>query len=138
MRPHPSRSAATRRRLAARLRKAGLLLLLLLLLLAAPAAMARQPSPDECAEAGDFIRNAALARDGGISEADFIGRVRDDIELIQAFPPHMRWFVQDEDDAEFLLAAATDVFQKPKQAGEHRHDFMRACMRKGGGKTLSL
>ena len=134
MRQHPLRSTA-QRRLAARLRKAGLLLLLLL---AIPTAMARQRSAGECVEAGEFIRNAALARDVGISEADFIGRVRDDIELIQAFPPHMRWFVQNEDDAAFLLSAATDVFQKPKQAGEHRNDFLLACLRTGVGKTLSL
>ena len=96
--------------------------------------LARTPGVDECREAGDFIRNAALARDGGITEADFISRIRDDIEIIQAFPPDMRWFVQDEEDAEFLLAAATEVFQKPRLADEHQRDFVKACLVKARNK----
>ncbi|HYD60337.1 MAG TPA: hypothetical protein VEC35_08275 [Noviherbaspirillum sp.] len=96
--------------------------------------LARSPSADECREAGDFIHNAALARDGGMPEADFISRIRDDIELLQAFPPHMRWFVQDEEDAEFLIAAATDVFQKPRLPADHQRDFVRACLVKASSK----
>lgn len=95
---------------------------------------ARPPSENECVEAGDFIRNAALARDNGMAEADFISRIRDDIEIIQAFPPHMRWFVQDEEDAEFLISAATDVFRKPRKAAEHQSDFVKACLVKTGNK----
>jgi hypothetical protein len=95
---------------------------------------ARIPSATECMEAGDFIKNAALARDGGMAEADFISRIRDDIEIIQSFPPHMRWFIQDEDDAEFLIAAATDVFQKPRLATDHQRDFVKACLVKAGSK----
>lgn len=127
-----SRAAPAPNRLQAHIWNAGFLLLALMLLPAL--CLARQPSATECVQAGDFIKNAALARDGGMSEADFIGRIRDDIEIIRAFPPHLRWFVQDEDDAEFLLAAATDVFQKPRGASEHQNDFIKACMRKSGGK----
>jgi hypothetical protein len=105
----------------------------LAVLLPAPC-LARTPSADECREAGDFIRNAALARDGGMPEADFISRIRDDIELLQSFPPHMRWFVQDEEDAEFLIAAATDVFQKPRLPADHQRDFVRACLVKAASK----
>jgi hypothetical protein len=97
---------------------------------------ARRTGGNECVEAGDFIKNAALARDGGVSEADFIGRIRDDIELIQAFPPQLRWFVQDDDDAAFLLGAATDVFQKPRDASEHQRDFVKTCLLRGGGRSL--
>ncbi len=100
--------------------------------------LARAPSADECREAGDFIRNAALARDGGMVEADFISRIRDDIEMLQAFPPHMRWFVQDEEDAEFLLAAATDVFQKPRLPADHQRDFVRTCLGKAASKPKYL
>jgi hypothetical protein len=117
-------------------RHAGFALLALTLLLLAVPCPARQPSTTECVEAGDFIKNAALARDGGMSETDFISRIRDDIELIQSFPPHLRWFVQDDDDAEFLLAAASEVFQKPKRASEHQNDFIKACLRKTGSKPL--
>lgn len=107
---------------------------LLVLALFPALCLARVPDPNECVQAGDFIRNAAHARDSGIAEADFMSRVRDDIEIIKGFPPHMRWFVQDEEDAEFLIAAATDVFQKPRQAAEHQRDFVKACMGKAGRK----
>jgi hypothetical protein len=101
----------------------------LLALLAIPAVcIASMPSPAECAEAGDFIRNAALARDGGISEERFIGQIRDDVLVIQGFPPQLRWFVQDDDDAEFLIAAATDVFRHPREARMHQGDFVTACL----------
>lgn len=96
--------------------------------------LARIPDASECVEAGDFIKNAALARDSGMAEADFLSRIRDDIEVIQAFPPHMRWFVQDEEDAAFLIAAATDVFQRPRNAAEHQRDFVKACMVKAKNK----
>jgi hypothetical protein len=93
-------------------------------------AMAHQPSRQECAEGGDFIKNAALARDHGMPEASFISRIQDDIEVIKAFPPPLRWFVQDDEAAEFLIAAATEVFRKPKDAGKHQADFVKACLRK--------
>lgn len=108
---------------------------LFLLVLLPALCLARTPSASECMEAGDFIKNAALARDGGMAEADFISRIRDDIEIIQSFPPHMRWFVQDEEDAAFLIAAATDVFQKPRVAAEHQRDFVKACLVKAGSKS---
>ena len=132
----PSSVALAPDRAAASLQHAGFALLVLTLLLLALPCLARQPSATECVEAGDFIKNAALARDGGMTETDFLGRIRDDIELIQSFPPHLRWFVQDDDDAEFLLAAATEVFQKPKRASEHQNDFIKACLRKAGSKPL--
>ncbi|WP_420474395.1 hypothetical protein [Noviherbaspirillum sp. ST9] len=96
--------------------------------------LARAPDASECVEAGDFIKNAALARDSGMAEEVFLSRIRDDIEVIQAFPPHLRWFVQDEEDAAFLIAAATDVFQRPRLAAEHQRDFIRACMIKAKSK----
>lgn len=96
--------------------------------------LARPSGSDACMEAGDFIKNAARARDSGMSEADFISRIRDDIEIMQSLPPQMRWFVQDQEDAEFLLAAATDVFQRPRQADEHQRDFVKACLAKAKSK----
>jgi hypothetical protein len=103
---------------------------LLILMLAPAGAAAHQPSPKECVEGGDFIKNAALARDRGMPEESFIGKIQEDIEVIRAFPPHMRWFVQDDEAAEFLLAAATEVFRKPRPASRHQADFIRACLRK--------
>lgn len=107
---------------------------LLALILLPALSLAGPPSANECEQAGDFIKNAALARDGGMAEADFISRIRDDIEIIQGFPPDMRWFVKDEEDAEFLIAAATEVFQKPRQAAQHQRDFVKACLVKASKK----
>lgn len=111
----------------AHLRSAAVALFLL------PAACIAHPlSTNECNEGGDFIHNAALARDAGMGEEQFMNRVHEDLELIKTFPPQLRWFVQDEDDAKFLISAAVAVFQKPKTAGSHRSEFVLACLRKDG------
>lgn len=108
----------------------------LLILVAVPAiCAARQPSVTECVEGSDFIRNAALARDGGMTEASFIARIHEDIAVIQALPPQLRWFVQDEEDAELLISAATEVFRMPKDAGTHQKDFLRACLPRARSKS---
>lgn len=108
---------------------------LLVLMLAPAICVAHRFSVTECTEGGDFIKNAALARDGGISESRFIDKIHEDILVIQGLPPQLRWFVQDEEDAEFLLTAATNVFQNPKEAGAHQMDFVSACLGKMDGKV---
>lgn len=102
------------------------------------AALAAWPAPGtageltvrECAEGSDFIRNAAHARDNGMPKAHFLSKIRDDLEMIKAFPPELRWFVQDDDDAAFLLQAATEVFQRPRAPQSHQADFFKACLAK--------
>lgn len=107
-------------------------MLMACMLLLPAAGHAHQLSVTECVEGGDFIKHAALARNNGISETGFLDRVRSDIEMIQAFPPQLRWFVQDDDDAQFLLGAVVDVFRKPKAASVHQADFFKACLGKTG------
>lgn len=91
------------------------------------------PSPahplslQECFEGGDFIAHAAQARDNGITKAAFSDKLVADIYLIQGFPPELRWFVQDPDDAEFLLAESTRVFDQPKAPEAHRTAFLARC-----------
>jgi hypothetical protein len=106
----------------------------LLLAFLAATSIAGVPSARECVEAGDFIGNAALARDGGMSEEQFLGRIHEDLEVIKAFPPQLRWFVQDEDDARFLIDAATIVFREPKAAAVHRNDVIKACMARSSSR----
>lgn len=84
-------------------------------------------SIDECTEGGDFIRNAALSRDYGMSRTDFIGRMHGDLEAIRAFPPELRWFVQDEADERFLLTHAERVFDEPGAPETHENEFLQAC-----------
>ena len=85
-------------------------------------------SLDECLEGGDFIRNAALSRDNGISGMEFLDRMRSDIVLIQAFPPELRWFVQDAEDETLLLTHAALVFDEPRAPESHQSSFLEACL----------
>lgn len=96
-------------------------------------AAATTPSPahplslQECFEGGDFIAHAAEARDNGITKTAFCDKLVADIYLIQAFPRELRWFVQDPDDGEFLLAEATRVFDRPEPPEAHRTQFLARC-----------
>ena len=82
---------------------------------------------EECLEGGDFIANAARSRDNGVTKSEFLGRLVDDIALIQAFPAPLRWFVADAEDAEFLTAEATKVFDAPARPEAHRAEFLSRC-----------
>jgi hypothetical protein len=102
-------------------------LLLAALGAAATVALAHRPSYEECLEGSDFIANAARARDNGISKTEFVGRMREDIEMIQAYPPQLRWFVQDGEDATFLIGQAEQVFDAPRAPKTHQAEFLASC-----------
>lgn len=95
--------------------------------LAAAAACASVPTVNECLEGADFIANAALARDNGVSREVFLGRLEDDLLLIHAFPPELRWFAKDVDDERFLHASVAVVFDDPAAPDDHRARFLHAC-----------
>ena len=99
-------------------------------LLAPIGAQAHPPTMAECAEGSDFIRNAALARDEGMQESQFVAQFHADVQALQRLPAELRWFVQDEDDEAFLLAAITDVFRRPRPASAHQAQFAAACARR--------
>ena len=82
----------------------------------------------ECSEGGEFIRNAALARDAGISRDFFIGKLEEDLVMIRAYPPELRWFVQDDADEQFLSERAERVFDSPMKPEEHEAAFVRDCI----------
>ena len=90
--------------------------------------MTHSLTPDECNEGGEFIRNAALARDNGITRDFFINKLAEDLMLIQSYPPAMRWFVQDANDEKFLSDAVFKVFDEPEQAEQHEASFVGACL----------
>jgi hypothetical protein len=104
-----------------------ILLLGAVLALACGPALAHKPSATECGEAGDFIRNAARARDGGTTREFFLDRLQQDYVLIRAFRPEMRWFVRDADDEEFLQAEVERVFDMPLPGKQHQTDFLERC-----------
>lgn len=97
-------------------------------LMAANPAAGHSLTHDECLEGGEFIRNAALSRDLGISREFFMSKLAEDVQLIQAFPPHLRWFVQDEWDEAFLSSAAARVFDIPMTPARHESDFISECI----------
>lgn len=84
-------------------------------------------SASECREGGDFIRNAALARDAGYTREFFVGRLEEDFVMIRAFPPDLRWFVRDPGDEEFLRAEVEAVFGAPASSEQHRAGFLQRC-----------
>ena len=81
----------------------------------------------ECREGSEFIEHAAMSRDYGLSRDDFLRRMQEDLQAIQAFPPALRWFVQDAADEELLVSAAQRVFDEPRAPLDHRSEFLQAC-----------
>ena len=96
---------------------------------------ASRPSMVECFEGSDFIANAALSRDAGMSSEAFISRMEQDFVVIQDFPSELRWFVHDADDEAFLLSAAREVFAHPGAAASHRQIFLQACVDRMGDRV---
>ena len=103
------------------------LLLFVVMTGAGAPAVGHERTLEECLEGGDFIANAAQSRDNGMTKTQFISRLLDDIRLIQAYPPQLRWFVVDPEDAEFLAAEATKVFETPLRPEAHRAQFLSRC-----------
>ena len=91
-------------------------------------ATAHPHSARECREGGDFIRNAALARDAGYTREFFVGRLEEDFVMIRAFPPDLRWFVRDPGDEEFLRSEVEAVFGTPTSSDQHRAGFLQRCI----------
>ena len=91
-------------------------------------ASAHPHSARECREGGDFIRNAALARDAGYTREFFVGRLEEDFVMIRAFPPDLRWFVRDPGDEEFLRGEVEAVFGSPTSSDQHRAGFLQRCI----------
>ena len=87
----------------------------------------------ECREAGDFIRNAALSRDNGMSREAFLGRLQEDLVAIRAYPASLRWFVRNLDDEAFLVGEVESVFDAPRSAELHRPDFIGRCLARTAG-----
>lgn len=105
-------------------------LLAIALVLVTSGALAQPHSARECREGGDFIRNAALARDSGATRAFFVGKLEDDLVAVRAFPPALRWFVHDAADEDFLRAEVYAVFDDPAASERHRDAFLERCARR--------
>lgn len=100
-------------------------------------AAAHRLTPAECAEGGEFIRNAALARDAGITREFFLDKLAEDLVLIQTLPPRLRWFVQDAADEKFLSERVIRVFDDPMKPEQHEAAFISDCIQLTGAVTIS-
>jgi hypothetical protein len=98
-------------------------------------ATAHPHSARECREGGDFIRNAALARDAGYTREFFVGRLEEDFVMIRAVPPDLRWFVRDPSDEDFLRSEVEAVFGTPTSSDQHRAGFLQRCIRRAERET---
>ncbi len=108
-------------------------ILLAALMLSPPQSVsAHALSTQECSEGADYIRNAALSRDGGMSEIAFMEVFDNDLTMLMAIPPTLRWFVQDDDDADFLRSALHEVFRKPRDPQSHAEVFAEVCLLRAG------
>jgi hypothetical protein len=103
-------------------------LIAVLALLYSCAVAAEPHSAGECREGGDFIRNAALARDGGTTREFFVNRMEEDFIMIRAFPKSLRWFAHDTDDEQFLRTEVAAVFDTPLAGDQHRAGFLARCV----------
>lgn len=91
-------------------------------------ALAHPLTLTECSEGGEFIRNAALARDNGMTRELFVDKFTEDLVMIQSFPPQLRWFVQDSGDEKLLSDAVFKVFDEPMSAEQHESSFIGTCI----------
>ncbi len=87
-----------------------------------------QLSVAECKEGSDYIRNAAISRDQGVTEAKFMQVFETDMRMIQAVPRELRWFVQDDEDEAFLRSQLNLVFRHPQPPQKHAQEFAQACV----------
>ena len=94
--------------------------------------MAHSLTLAECTEGGEFIRNAALARDNGVTREFFVNKLVEDLIMIQSFSPQLRWFVQDSGDEKLLSDAVLKVFDEPMKAEQHEASFVSACTQTAG------
>ena len=94
--------------------------------------IAHELSLEECSEGSDYIRNAALSRDSGMTEAAFMDIFNTDMAMISRVPPSLRWFVQDKDDEQFLRSALNEVFRRPQSPYQHAENFAESCLLRAG------
>lgn len=72
------------------------------------------------------MRNTALGRNH-ISRQEFMDTMIADIGRIQQVPVELRWFVQDDQDAELLLRHDDLAFTNPRDPEIHHDEFLAEC-----------
>ncbi|HTT13023.1 MAG TPA: hypothetical protein VMG60_19295 [Burkholderiaceae bacterium] len=99
---------------------------------AAQAVHAIEVDAAECREGAQFISNAAQSRKNGATKEMFVGKLDEDLFVLENVPPELRWFAHGEAEATFLREAVIDVFEFPRDPSQHAHDFLASCLRSAG------
>lgn len=100
------------------------------LLIALPATViAASHTSAECREGGEFIRNAALSRDNGLSKEAFLNHLIADLSMIRGLPESVRWFARDEADESLLIRHSEHVYAQRMPPRDHEKAFLAECSR---------
>jgi hypothetical protein len=99
---------------------------------AALVAQAIEVDATECREGAQFIGNAAQSRKNGATKEMFVGKLEEDLVLLAAIPPELRWFAHGDAEAQFLREAVLDVFEFPREPREHATAFLANCLKSAG------
>ena len=86
----------------------------------------------ECREGAQFIGNAAQSRKNGATKEMFVGKLDEDLFVLETIPPELRWFAHSEAEAQFLRAAVLDVFEFPRDPKDHATQFLASCLKSAG------
>ena len=95
-------------------------------------AQAIEVDATECREGAQFIGNAAQSRKNGATKEMFVGKLDEDLFVLENIPPDLRWFAHSDAEAEFLRVAVLDVFEFPRDPKEHAIDFLATCLKSAG------
>lgn len=96
-------------------------------LMVAQPTRAESLSATDCAEGGDFIRNAALSRNNGLAAEQFLERLEGDLLMLRGIPEASRWFAYSTIEENLLRQGSLSVFRNPKDPQAHHDEFVRLC-----------
>lgn len=98
----------------------------------------KRPAKAQCRQAAQFVLQAAMARDAGMSPALFLATLERDLDTLLARPLHQRWFVRSPVEAGLIRFAAVAVFNRPASAAQHGRQFQLICRQyqRQANKTL--
>ena len=108
---------------------------------AAGSALASAHTAQECREGADFIFNAALSRNNGLTRELFLERLNADLFVIRSMTAPLRWFARDRADEALLVRHAEQVFDSPGLPRQHADAFLGECrlrLREGGSDEDSF
>jgi hypothetical protein len=95
-------------------------------------AQAIEVDAGECSEGAQFIGNAAQSRKNGATKEMFVTKLDEDLFVLAAIPPELRWFAHGDAEAQFLREAVLNVFEFPRDPKEHAIEFLANCLSSAG------